>query len=128
TFPWKRGVLCPHGVLDAVNLLLVAPAVHHGALLGIPQCSLQVSIRVTTSDVVRSVSGTFSPEGEGWSSVSSFWMVSFMVLFFSFSFSYFLFHCSAVSSRLMEAVFLMVLALCIYRCPNIRVDLVSASL
>lgn len=33
--------LCPHGVLDAVDLLLVAPTVHHGALLGIPQCSLQ---------------------------------------------------------------------------------------
>lgn len=37
----SQGALCPHGVLDAVNLLLVAPAVHHGALLGIPQCSLQ---------------------------------------------------------------------------------------
>lgn len=116
------------------------------------------SKRVTTSDVVRSVSGTSSPEGrdegtkrtekqthehtavlfimsadKSWgypaenkaksenapgppflqrlSSASSFWMVSFRVLFFSFSFSYFLFHCSAVSSRLMEAVFLMVLAL-----------------
>uniref|UniRef100_A0A8C6WF65 Uncharacterized protein n=1 Tax=Neogobius melanostomus TaxID=47308 RepID=A0A8C6WF65_9GOBI len=46
-------------------------------------------------------------------------------LFFSFSFSYFLFHCSAVSSRLMEAVFLMVFAL---SQRNIIVDLVSASL
>lgn len=36
-----QGILCPHGVLDAVHLLLVAPAVHHGSLLGIPQCSLQ---------------------------------------------------------------------------------------
>lgn len=33
--------LGPHGVLDAVDLLLVAAAVHHGALLGVPQCSLQ---------------------------------------------------------------------------------------
>lgn len=36
-----HGVLYPHGVLDAVDLLLVAPAVHHGTLLGVPQCSLQ---------------------------------------------------------------------------------------
>uniref|UniRef100_A0AAR2L301 Uncharacterized protein n=1 Tax=Pygocentrus nattereri TaxID=42514 RepID=A0AAR2L301_PYGNA len=43
------------------------------------------------------------------------------ILFFSFSFSYFLFHCSAVSSRLIEAVFLIVLALR-------GIDLVSASL
>lgn len=52
-----------------------------------------------------------SPFLQRLSSASSFWMVSFIVLFFSFSFSYFLFHCSAVSSRLMEAVFLIVLAL-----------------
>lgn len=37
----SQGALCPHGVLNTVNLLLVAPAVHHCALLGIPQCSLQ---------------------------------------------------------------------------------------
>lgn len=30
-----------HGLLDAIDLLLVAAAVHHGALFGIPQCSLQ---------------------------------------------------------------------------------------
>uniref|UniRef100_A0A667WYH9 Uncharacterized protein n=1 Tax=Myripristis murdjan TaxID=586833 RepID=A0A667WYH9_9TELE len=114
-----HGVLGPHGVLDAVDLLLVAASVDHGALLGVPQCRLQglnslssrPKTRVTTSAVVRSVSGTSSPDGRRLSSVSSFWMVSFSVLFFSFSFSYFLFHCSAVSSRLMEAVFLMVLAL-----------------
>lgn len=34
-------ILCPHGVLDAVHLLLVAAAVHHGSLLRVPQCSLQ---------------------------------------------------------------------------------------
>lgn len=34
-------VLCSHGVLNAVDFLLVTPAVHHGTLLGIPQCSLQ---------------------------------------------------------------------------------------
>lgn len=38
-------------------------------------------------------------------------MVSFSALFFSFSFSYFFFHCSAVSSRLTDALFLMVFAL-----------------
>lgn len=36
-----HGILCPHGVLNAVDFLLVTPAVHHGTLLGIPQCSLQ---------------------------------------------------------------------------------------
>lgn len=45
------------------------------------------------------------------SSASSLWMVSFRILFFSFSFSYFLLYCSAVSSRFTDAVFLMVLAL-----------------
>lgn len=34
-------ILGPHGVLDAVDFLLVAAAVHHGALFGVPQCSLQ---------------------------------------------------------------------------------------
>lgn len=36
-----QGVLCSHSVLDAVDFLLVAAAVHHGALFGVPQCSLQ---------------------------------------------------------------------------------------
>lgn len=45
------------------------------------------------------------------SSASSLWTVSFNDLFFSFSFSYFFFHCSAVSSRFTDTVFLMVLAL-----------------
>lgn len=37
----SRGVLGSHCVLDAVHLLLVAPAVHHGSFFGISQCSLQ---------------------------------------------------------------------------------------
>lgn len=45
------------------------------------------------------------------SSASSLWIVSFIDLFFSFSFSYFFFHCSAVSSRFTVTVFRMVLAL-----------------
>uniref|UniRef100_A0A3B3UK01 Uncharacterized protein n=1 Tax=Poecilia latipinna TaxID=48699 RepID=A0A3B3UK01_9TELE len=94
-----------HGLLDPIHLLLVAAAVHHGALFGVPQCSLQ-----------------------GLNSLSSRPKTFLHVLFFSFSFSYFLFHCSAVNSRLMEAVFLMLNRLCVYRCPNIRVDLVSPSL
>uniref|UniRef100_A0A672ZMX3 Secreted protein n=1 Tax=Sphaeramia orbicularis TaxID=375764 RepID=A0A672ZMX3_9TELE len=101
-----HAVLCPHGVLDAVNLLLVAASVHHGALFGVPQCSLQG---------LNSLSSRPKTFLQLWklrlSSASSFWMVSFRVLFFSFSFSNFLFHCSAVSSRLIEAVFLIVLAL-----------------
>lgn len=45
------------------------------------------------------------------SSISRCWITFFKVLFFSFSFSYFFFHSSAVSSRFTETVFLMVLAL-----------------
>lgn len=45
------------------------------------------------------------------SSASSLWIASFIDLFFSFSFPYFFFHCSAVSSRFTDTVFLMVLAL-----------------
>lgn len=45
------------------------------------------------------------------SSASSLWMASFIDLFFSFSFSYFFFHWSAVSSRFTVTVFRMVLAL-----------------
>uniref|UniRef100_A0A8C0G0Z8 Uncharacterized protein n=1 Tax=Chelonoidis abingdonii TaxID=106734 RepID=A0A8C0G0Z8_CHEAB len=55
--------------------------------------------------------GPASPFLQRLSSASSFPIVSFIVLFFSFSFSYFFFHCSAVSSRFTDAVFLMVLAL-----------------
>uniref|UniRef100_A0A673WTL6 Uncharacterized protein n=1 Tax=Salmo trutta TaxID=8032 RepID=A0A673WTL6_SALTR len=52
-----------------------------------------------------------SPFLHWFSSASSLWTVSFITLFFSFSFPYFFFHCSAVSSKFTEAVFLMVLAL-----------------
>lgn len=45
------------------------------------------------------------------SSASNLAIVSFKTLFFSFSFSNFFFHCSAVNSKLTEAVFLIVLAL-----------------
>lgn len=98
------------------------------------------------------------------SSFSSRWMMIFRPLVFSFSFSYFFFHSSAVSSMFTETVFLIVLALCereyggnylhmhifvanlqqhwisdflnfrrnilkwLHLWPNMRVDLVSASL
>uniref|UniRef100_A0A8C7KIV2 Uncharacterized protein n=1 Tax=Oncorhynchus kisutch TaxID=8019 RepID=A0A8C7KIV2_ONCKI len=64
------------------------------------------------------------------SSFSSQVTVPLRVVFFVFSLSYFFFHCSAVSSTFRHTVFLMVLALvsCTYRCPNISVDFVSASL
>lgn len=45
------------------------------------------------------------------SSDSRCWMTLFKALFFSFSFSYFFFHSSAVSSKFTETVFLMVFAL-----------------
>uniref|UniRef100_A0A3P9Q1G7 Uncharacterized protein n=1 Tax=Poecilia reticulata TaxID=8081 RepID=A0A3P9Q1G7_POERE len=98
-----------HGLLDPIHLLLVAAAVHHGALFGVPQCSLQG---------LNSLSSRPKPFLQLWKLTTQICIVTNHVLFFSFSFSYFLFHCSAVSSRLMEAVFLMVLA----------VDLVSPSL
>uniref|UniRef100_A0A8C9RN51 Uncharacterized protein n=1 Tax=Scleropages formosus TaxID=113540 RepID=A0A8C9RN51_SCLFO len=97
-------VLGTHHVFDALHLLLVTAPVLHSALLGLLQCTLQGLNSLSRRPKTCSVSGTFSPS-------SSFWMVSFNVLFFSFSFSYFLFHCSAVSSRFTEAVFLMVFAL-----------------
>uniref|UniRef100_A0A8C1M8H4 Uncharacterized protein n=2 Tax=Cyprinus carpio TaxID=7962 RepID=A0A8C1M8H4_CYPCA len=95
-----------HGVTDALHFLLVAPAVIHGTLFSILQCCLQRPNPFTTSASCKG-----SPLRQRSSSSSSLWMVSLKLLLFSFSFSYFLFHCSAVSSRLMEAVFLMVLAL-----------------
>uniref|UniRef100_A0A663FGG3 Uncharacterized protein n=1 Tax=Aquila chrysaetos chrysaetos TaxID=223781 RepID=A0A663FGG3_AQUCH len=76
--------------------------------------------------------GPPSPLRQRLSSASSFPMVSFSALFFSFSFSYFFFHCSAVSSRFTDAVFLIghpdTPRPLPYLCPNMRVDLVSASL
>uniref|UniRef100_A0A671MTN9 Uncharacterized protein n=1 Tax=Sinocyclocheilus anshuiensis TaxID=1608454 RepID=A0A671MTN9_9TELE len=109
----RREIAQAHGVTDALHLLLVAPAVVHGALFSVLQCCLQRPNPLSPS--ACSVSGTFSPREKNItirrSSSSSLWMVSLKLLFFSFSFSYLLFHCSAVSSRLMEAVFLMVLAL-----------------
>uniref|UniRef100_A0A4W2CTP8 Uncharacterized protein n=1 Tax=Bos indicus x Bos taurus TaxID=30522 RepID=A0A4W2CTP8_BOBOX len=116
--------LVTHGLLDAVHLLLVPTLVLHGTLLGLLQCvsSQSSAPRVASSPARRSVSGTFSPgeaaeQGKGWAFV------------FSFSFSYFFFHCSAVNSRFTEAVFLMGVGdPATDRCPNIRVDLVSASL
>uniref|UniRef100_A0A8C8W4Q1 Uncharacterized protein n=1 Tax=Peromyscus maniculatus bairdii TaxID=230844 RepID=A0A8C8W4Q1_PERMB len=121
------GALVPHRLLDPVHLLLVPALVLHGALLGLLQCTLQAP-RAESSPARRSVSGTFSPDRgtdrEERHSASSFAMVSFWALVFSFSFSYFFFHCSAVNSRFTEAVFLIVFALSEER----RVDLVSASL
>uniref|UniRef100_A0A3P8U231 Uncharacterized protein n=1 Tax=Amphiprion percula TaxID=161767 RepID=A0A3P8U231_AMPPE len=61
----------------------------------------------------------FSPFLQRLSSASSLWMMFFRLLFLSFSFSYFFFHSSAVSSRFTDTVYL---------CPNMSVDLVSASL
>uniref|UniRef100_A0A8C5NKB3 Uncharacterized protein n=1 Tax=Junco hyemalis TaxID=40217 RepID=A0A8C5NKB3_JUNHY len=55
--------------------------------------------------------GVPSPLRQRLSSASSRARLSLSALFFSFSFSNFFFHCSAVSSRFTEAVFLMVLAL-----------------
>uniref|UniRef100_A0A8C9P3T0 Uncharacterized protein n=3 Tax=Marmotini TaxID=337730 RepID=A0A8C9P3T0_SPEDA len=117
--------LVPNSFLDAVYLLLVPALVLHGALLGLLQwvSSQSSAPRAASSPARRSVSGTFSPGRGRLSSASSFAIVSFWALVFSFSFSYFFFHCSAVNSRFTEAV-----DSATDRCPNISVDLVSASL
>uniref|UniRef100_A0A3B4CIM4 Uncharacterized protein n=1 Tax=Pygocentrus nattereri TaxID=42514 RepID=A0A3B4CIM4_PYGNA len=97
-----EGVPGSHHFFDTLHLLLVAAPVLHGTLLCLLQCIFQCP---------NSLSCRVSPLRQRLSSASSLWMLSFRLLFFSFSFSYFLFHCSAVSSRFTDAVFLMVLAL-----------------
>uniref|UniRef100_A0A2K5S4V0 Uncharacterized protein n=1 Tax=Cebus imitator TaxID=2715852 RepID=A0A2K5S4V0_CEBIM len=118
--------LVANSLLDAVYLLLVPALVLHGALLGLLQwvSSQSSAPRAASSPARRSVSGTFSP-AKG--SASSFAIVSFWAFVFSFSFSYFFFHCSAVNSRFTEAVDPSGDP-ATDRCPNISVDLVSASL
>uniref|UniRef100_A0A4X2M990 Uncharacterized protein n=1 Tax=Vombatus ursinus TaxID=29139 RepID=A0A4X2M990_VOMUR len=126
-------ILVAYGFLDSVYLLLISALIFHGAFLCFLQCvSSQGSPPgVDSSPSKRSVSGTFSPKeaAQEKGSASSLAIVSFCAFVFSFSFSYFFFHCSAVSSKFTEAVFLMVFdSLATDLCPNIRVDLVSASL
>uniref|UniRef100_A0A3B5Q9G0 Uncharacterized protein n=1 Tax=Xiphophorus maculatus TaxID=8083 RepID=A0A3B5Q9G0_XIPMA len=114
-------VLGPDGFLDAVHLLLVALAVACGVLLGLLQCRFQRLDPLSP--------GSASPFLQRLSSFSSQVMVFLRVLFFSFSLSYFCFHCSAVSSMFTVTVFLIVFSVLLgYLCPNINVDLVSASL
>uniref|UniRef100_A0A8C3A6B1 Uncharacterized protein n=1 Tax=Cyclopterus lumpus TaxID=8103 RepID=A0A8C3A6B1_CYCLU len=75
-----------------------------------------------------------SPFLQRLSSFSNQVTVFLRVLFFSFSRSYFCFHCSAVSSTFTVTVFLMVFwgwyssYWPTNLCPNMRVDLVSHSL
>uniref|UniRef100_A0A3P9B6D8 Uncharacterized protein n=1 Tax=Maylandia zebra TaxID=106582 RepID=A0A3P9B6D8_9CICH len=66
---------------------------------------------VCSVDGRRVVSFMPSPFLQRFSSFSSHVMVFLRVLFFSFSLSYFCFHCSAVSSMFTVTVFLMVFAL-----------------
>ncbi|CAG5896360.1 unnamed protein product [Menidia menidia] len=88
-------VLGPDGLFDPVHLLLVALAVAGGVLLGLLQCRLQGldALSRSTKTLFHHVT------------------VFLRVLFFSFSRSYFCFHCSAVSSMFTVTVFLMVFAL-----------------
>uniref|UniRef100_A0A3P9Q3T5 Uncharacterized protein n=1 Tax=Poecilia reticulata TaxID=8081 RepID=A0A3P9Q3T5_POERE len=117
-------VLGPDGFLDAVHLLLVALAVACRVLLGL----LQTQAPFSGSPASKSVKKNQHIK-HLLLSFSSQLMVFLRVLFFSFSLSYFCFHCSAVSSMFTVTVFLMVFSVLLgYLCPNIRVDLVSASL
>uniref|UniRef100_A0A8C4HEE6 Uncharacterized protein n=1 Tax=Dicentrarchus labrax TaxID=13489 RepID=A0A8C4HEE6_DICLA len=123
-------VLGPHGLFDAVHLLLVALAVAGGVLLGLLQSRLQGLDPLSRSTKTLYTS---SPFLQRFSSFSSQVTVFLKVLFFSFSLSYFCFHCSAVSSMFTVTVFLMVFKLFSFYwptnlCPNMRVDLVSHSL
>uniref|UniRef100_A0A3B3SK69 Uncharacterized protein n=1 Tax=Paramormyrops kingsleyae TaxID=1676925 RepID=A0A3B3SK69_9TELE len=102
-------VLGAHGLLDAVHLLLVALAVARRVLLGLLQ-ALSSGENVTLLKL-NTASARPSPLRQRFSSFSSHVMVLRRVLFFSFSLSYFFFHCSAVSSTLTHTVFLMVFAL-----------------
>uniref|UniRef100_A0A452V1W0 Uncharacterized protein n=1 Tax=Ursus maritimus TaxID=29073 RepID=A0A452V1W0_URSMA len=110
------GALVANGLLDAVHLLLVPALVLHGAFLGLLQwvSSQSSAPRAASSPARRSVSASSHPTP----------LRHRLTFVFSFSFSYFFFHCSAVNSRFTEAV----RDPATDRCPNIRVDLVSASL
>uniref|UniRef100_A0A3Q4I4I8 Uncharacterized protein n=1 Tax=Neolamprologus brichardi TaxID=32507 RepID=A0A3Q4I4I8_NEOBR len=103
-------VLGSDGLFDAVHFLLVALAIAGGVLLGFLQSRLQ-GLDPLSLDGRRVVSLMPSPFLQRFSSFSSHVMVFLRVLFFSFSLSYFCFHCSAVSSMFTVTVFLMVFAL-----------------
>uniref|UniRef100_A0A8D3A4F4 Uncharacterized protein n=1 Tax=Scophthalmus maximus TaxID=52904 RepID=A0A8D3A4F4_SCOMX len=126
-------VLGSDRLLDAVHLLLVALAVARGVLLGLLQSRLQGLDPLSRSAPSRrsAICGS-TPFLQRLSSFSNQVTVFLRVLFFSFSLSYFCFHCSAVSSTFTVTVFLMVfhVSFCrpTYLCPNMRVDLVSDSL
>uniref|UniRef100_A0A3Q3DED7 Uncharacterized protein n=1 Tax=Hippocampus comes TaxID=109280 RepID=A0A3Q3DED7_HIPCM len=111
------------GLPNALNFLLVAFAVTCGALFGLLQTDTHVAHRRIASSPIQSQIEIFSPFLQRLISVSSQVTLVLSTLFFSFSFSYLLFHCSAVSSMFSVTVFLMVLAL-----VTQKVDLVSASL
>uniref|UniRef100_A0A673A9A5 Uncharacterized protein n=1 Tax=Sphaeramia orbicularis TaxID=375764 RepID=A0A673A9A5_9TELE len=104
-------VLGSDGLFDAVHLLLVSFAVAGGVLLGLLQSRFQGLDPLSRSTKARDVKQTVSPFLQRFSSFSSQVMVFLRVLFFSFSLSYFCFHCSAVSSMFTVTVFLMVFAL-----------------
>uniref|UniRef100_A0A3B4GE88 Uncharacterized protein n=1 Tax=Pundamilia nyererei TaxID=303518 RepID=A0A3B4GE88_9CICH len=105
-------VLGSDGLFDAVHFLLVALAIAGGVLLGFLQSRLQGLDPLSRSSKTPSQrSTTASPFLQRFSSFSSHVTVFLRVLFFSFSLSYFCFHCSAVSSMFTVTVFLMVFAL-----------------
>uniref|UniRef100_A0A8C6Y3Z2 Transmembrane protein n=1 Tax=Naja naja TaxID=35670 RepID=A0A8C6Y3Z2_NAJNA len=106
-----HAVFVAHCFLDAVYLLLVAALVFHCPFLGFLQCTLQANRNAVHSKAKRTFVFFSSnlPLRQRPSSVSNLAIVSLRVLFFSFSFSNFFFHCSAVNSRFTDAVFLIVL-------------------
>uniref|UniRef100_A0A3B4U4I5 Uncharacterized protein n=1 Tax=Seriola dumerili TaxID=41447 RepID=A0A3B4U4I5_SERDU len=102
-------ILGSDGLLDAIHLLLVALAVAGGVLLRLLQSRFQGLDPLSRS--TKAHRSAPSPFLQRLSSFSNQVMVFLKVLFFSFSLSYFCFHCSAVSSILTVTVFLIVFAL-----------------
>uniref|UniRef100_A0A8B9B9Z2 Uncharacterized protein n=1 Tax=Anser brachyrhynchus TaxID=132585 RepID=A0A8B9B9Z2_9AVES len=102
---YSLAISSSHFLLSASVKLPVTPIVVAGL-------SLTIVISLSTAKASKlAFSFFFLPFRHLLSSFSSHCMVLRRVLFFSFSFSYFFFHCSAVSSTLTQTVFLMVFAL-----------------
>ena len=101
----KTTSACSHGWLQGRTKL------HHHPLF--PKCPRMPTVVGGNKHTLMPHSSSHSslPFLHLFSSISRCWRTFFKVLFFSFSFSYFFFHSSAVSSRFTETVFLMVLAL-----------------
>lgn len=108
---WGQGSVLGKTSAYSHSLLKGGTRLHHHPLF--PKCSRTSTVMGEKEHALTPPSSSHSslPFLHLFSSTSRCWITFFKVLFFSFSFSYFFFHSSAVSSRFTETVFLMVLAL-----------------